>query len=98
MYVKPVLPTDDNINWSDYSNIEEGVAAKNYLMASKYLDADLFRNPDRAKEVIANGSPAIDDNFITTLNTIDKKLKVKKRKCGMTISKLALNKISCSRL
>lgn len=77
LYIHPFIPTDNYIDWNNHGNSAD-LGAKNYLLASKFLDADLLISPERARQIITNGAPQVDDNFIATLEKIDEKIRVEK--------------------
>lgn len=77
LYVNPFIPKGSYIDWNEVLDSPD-FGAKNYLLTSKYLDADLFISPERASHITRNGSPKVDRNFITTLEKIDEKIKFEK--------------------
>ncbi|MGN6353926.1 MAG: hypothetical protein ACTHLB_11090 [Parafilimonas sp.] len=73
LYFEPFLPTGNLVDWNSHISLPD-LGAQNYLLTSKYLDADLFISPERAGKIIEKGSPEMDDNFIATLKKIDEEI------------------------
>jgi hypothetical protein len=77
LHIKPYIPDDFYLDWNNHI-ASNSLGTNHYLLTSKYLEADLFISPDRAKRILEQKMPLIDNTFIDILTKIDKNIQAEK--------------------